>query len=148
MRPFDPAAVTLVLANHVVTEFAADTYINVTQTEDDFTLVAGAGGEVSVVRNRNEMLVLQFTLAQGSPSNQALTAMQRLHKATNVPPRGVMLKDNLSAVVEPHVSGDEFVILKQPDADYQTGTPGPRQWRVAVPRPQLMTAGNISSTGV
>ena len=144
-RPYDPAAVSLILGTHRVTEFAADTFISVTQPTDDFTVETGAGGEATVIRNRDERVQIQFTLQQTSPSNQALAAMLELHKATNVPPRGVMLKDALSAVPQPHVGGDEFVISKNPDAEYTTGGTSGRQWTVTVPRPRVFTSGNVAT---
>lgn len=144
-RPYDPAAVSLILGTHRVTEFAADTFISVTQPTDDFTVETGAGGEATVIRNRDERVQIQFTLKQTSPSNQALSAMLEFHKATNVPPRGLMLKDALSAVPQPHVSADEFVVTKNPDADYATGADSPRQWTIIAPRPRIFTSGNVAT---
>lgn len=138
MRQYDPVNYPLIIAGQIIAEFFDGTFITVEKPEDDFTPHVGAYGDVALSRVRNEMVQIDFVLQQTSPSNEVLSAMLELHKATGVPPGAAMLRDVTGTTV---VSGDSCWLTKPPTAELGTEVSG-RTWRLMMPKGRMHIGGN------
>lgn len=72
---YDPNKTTISVAGINITGFAAGTFVQCERNEDGFSLVVGADGNATRVRNQNRSGKITLTLQQGSPSNATLSAL-------------------------------------------------------------------------
>lgn len=138
MRQYDPSSYPLIIAGNIISEFFDGTFITVEKLEDDFTEHVGANGDVALARVRNEIVQVDFVLQQTSPSNEVLSGLLELHKATGVPPGAAMLRDVTGTTV---ISGDSCWLTKPPTAELGTEVSG-RTWRLKMPKGRMHVGGN------
>lgn len=139
METYDPAAITIIVANQIIEGFMDGTFANVTWDEDSFTPFTGAGGETARVRNRNRSGKIVITLMQGSPGNAILSALHNQDLLLGVPPGAAMIKDNLGTTL---LGGPNCYVQKLPDTAYAKDYQG-REWTIVVPKLEGVVGGNL-----
>lgn len=93
VRSYDPGLVILTVGGVPINGFADGTFISVERSEDSFTKVSGADGIVSRARSRDKSGEITITLAQTSPSNDVLTALNSVDETTGAGVVPVLCKD-------------------------------------------------------
>lgn len=89
VKTYNPKELTITLggipgfAAHTVGGYADGTFVKVTLDQDQFTKVVGADGEVSRTKSNNYSGTIEVTLLQTSDSNDALSAISLLDRASN-----------------------------------------------------------------
>jgi hypothetical protein len=134
-RIYDPKKVTVVIGGHVLSGFADDEFIRVT-FPDAGSKVVGADGEVTFNRSADETAELTIRLKQSSPSNDVLSTLVRVSRATNIPISPVLIKGNGSTLVaSPHawLIGKPEVVLGKEVKDYE--------WRFALADTEVFHGG-------
>lgn len=77
---YDPKEVYIIVDGHVVTGFADDSMVSAERQEDKVETHVGAQGEVTFVKNANDVGEMTISLKHNSPSIQKL---QELYRAGN-----------------------------------------------------------------
>ena len=76
---YDPMDVSVTLTaneiDYIVTGFAEGTFVTCQKTEDDYSVVVGAKGEVCRARTANPLGQIQLTLKNTSPTNAILRTL-------------------------------------------------------------------------
>ncbi len=93
VRSYDPGQVVLTVGGVPINGFADGTFISVERSEDSFTKTSGADGIVSRARSRDKSGEITITLAQTSPSNDVLTALNATDETTGAGVVPVQCKD-------------------------------------------------------
>ena len=140
LKTYDPAAVSLVFDNQLITGIMDGTFVEVSRDEDSFLLHVGGDGETARARNNNRAGVIKFTLMQTSPSNDVLSALATLDENTGTGARPVMVKDNLGTTL---VQGAQGYIQKPADVTFGKEPSEPREWTIRVPDLRMVVGGAI-----
>jgi len=90
----DPSKVDASLAGITLTQFAKGTYITIDYESDSFTDEVAVDGTVTRYLNRDERATIKFTLAQASPSNDALSSLAATDRASGNGAGALQIKDN------------------------------------------------------
>ncbi len=141
VRSYDPGMVILTVGGTPINGFADGTFINVARSEDSFTKVSGADGIVSRARSRDKSGEITVTLAQTSPSNDVLTALNALDERTGQGVVPVQCKDLSGRST--HFSAFAWV-RKPADAEYSKGITD-REWILDCADLDTGVAGNPNS---
>lgn len=80
---YSPGDQTLTFAGHTIRGFAAGTYVALEFDSPAFTKYVGAGGEVSRAKSMDKSGKVTITLAQTSKSNEVLSALAKLDRASS-----------------------------------------------------------------
>jgi hypothetical protein len=75
MKEIDPNSIIMTFKGVDITGVADGTFVEVEYDEDAYTHHVGAKGEVTRVKNANEMGTVTFNLGQGSTCNDKLSAI-------------------------------------------------------------------------
>jgi Protein of unknown function (DUF3277) len=73
-RNYDPGRIVMVWNGIQVQMYGPDTFVKASRNEDSFTEQVGANGDVVHTRNRNRTGKVTFTVQDGSPTNDQLSA--------------------------------------------------------------------------
>lgn len=82
VRTYDPKRVNIILGSHIVSGLAEDTFISIEPNGDGTQSTAGADGEVARSLSHNPLNRVTLTLQQTSLSNDALSELLRLDRAS------------------------------------------------------------------
>jgi len=115
VRTYDPKAVSVVVGGVPIHGFADGTFIHLERSTDAFSKVVGTDGIVSRAKSNDQSGQLTITLAQTSPSNDALYAFAILDQATATGIVPIFIKDNSGRST--HFSALAWV-RKMPPLDY------------------------------
>jgi hypothetical protein len=121
---YDPRATLLAIGGNIISGFADGSFISAKRNEDTWSLVVGAFGEVTRVRNRNTSGELTFTLQASSPSNDILSALIAVDELTGTGIVPCLLKDLLGTML---VSGERTFLKKPADVEVSKDLPN-REW--------------------
>jgi hypothetical protein len=77
LKHYAPKDYDCIVGVAVISGYGEDTMIGVEQTEDTFTVTAGADGEITRVKSHNRTHRVTLTLMQNSPSNEVLAALHQ-----------------------------------------------------------------------
>lgn len=123
---YDANQVTMILAGLPLKGLAPDTFINIEQDEDSFSLQIGAAGEGARSKSNNRSATITATLLQTSASNDLLSALHNLDiNSPNGDSIGPwLLKDNSGRTI---INAAKAWIQKPPPVDYARES-GTREW--------------------
>lgn len=117
MQTYDPAKVTLNVAGIIFTQFAKGTFITVEYDTDAYTDDVGAAGDVVRVRSADERATIKAVLMAASPTNDALSALAALDRATGQGVGPAFVKDPTGTSKH---SAENAWIKKVPAKPYST----------------------------
>lgn len=129
LKAYDPALISLVFDNQLITGIQDGTFVEISRDEDSFFLHVGGDGEAARARNSNRAGTIKFTLMQSSPSNDVLSALATLDENTGGGVRPVMVKDNSGTTV---AQGAQAWIQKPADVTFAKEPSEPREWLIRV----------------
>lgn len=93
VRTYDPKQVKVIVGGVPMSGFADGTFVNVSRSNDSFSKISGADGEVSRAKSNDKSGELTLTLAQTSPSNDVLSGFSNLDEQTGEGIFPVAVKD-------------------------------------------------------
>lgn len=93
VRSFDPKAVIISIGGIPVSGFADGTFLEITADTQQFSKVIGSDGFATRVKTNNYGGVMTLTLAQSSPSNDALSALLNADRLANAGVVPILVKD-------------------------------------------------------
>lgn len=82
VRTYDPKRINIVIGSHIVSGYGEDTFVSIEPTGDGTQATAGADGEVARSLSHNPLHRLTLTLQQTSLSNNALSDLLNLDRAS------------------------------------------------------------------
>lgn len=138
-KNYDPDGVLVVFNKIPVFGFAPGTFVRVERDEDTFSEVAGAGGDVVRIRNRNRMGTVTITLLQSSPSNDLLSANMVADEATGVAYGEVMVKELNGTTV---AGGANAWVKKPPGIEFGAEASN-REWVIKVADLGIFVGGEL-----
>lgn len=138
LKAYDPALISLVFADQLITGVQDGTFVEVSRDEDSFFLHVGADGEAARARNSNRAGTIKFTLMQSSPSNDVLSALATLDENTGAGVRSAMVKDNSGTTL---VQAAQAWIQKTADVTFAKEPSEPREWLIRVADLRMLVGG-------
>lgn len=138
VRTYDPAQVIITIGGSIMSGFADGTFITIERETDTFTKVSGADGVISRAKSNDKSALLTITLAQTSPSNDALSILHNVDELTAKGVVPVLVKDILGRST--YVSGNGWI--RRP-AGYEGGKEiTDREWQIDLAETLWFTGGN------
>jgi hypothetical protein len=135
---WDPQKFTITVGSIMVTQFANGTFIKASFDEDLYSYEPSASGGVGCrIRNANEAGKFEITLLKSSPSNDLLSALSSLDRASGTGVVPVQIKDGNGAAV----ASAELAWVVKP-ADLERGKElGDVTWTLQTPQLTLIQGG-------
>ncbi len=112
---YDPGQVVMVFKGVQMMGFASGTFIKASRSEDAFSMVAGAHGDVTRVRSRNRTGSVTVMLQAGSPVNDLLSAILASDELAGLGVGPLMVKDNNGNTL---ITAANAWIRKIPDGEF------------------------------
>ena len=119
MKNYDPGLVIVTFGPVRLVAPAEGTFVSIERSEDAFTKVVGARGDVVRVRNRDRSGTITVTLQSASPSNDLLTAI-----ANAIEIEGAAPDADVYPITVRYLNGTDLAagpnawIRKRPQRDY------------------------------
>lgn len=82
VRTYDPKKIAIIIGPHIVSGYGEDTFVSVEPEGDGTTAVSGADGEVARSLSHNPLHTITLTVQQTSRTNDYLSALLALDKAS------------------------------------------------------------------
>lgn len=138
VRTYDPKQVVVSVGLVTIGGFADGTAIQVTRTNDAFTVVSGTDGVTSRSKSNDRSGEITFTLAQTSPSNDHLSGLALLDETLNTGIVPVTIEDTNGT--SKYFSSHAWV-KKQPDIEFAKELTN-REWVLQAVDIDYFTGGN------
>lgn len=138
-KTYDPGLIVVQYGPYLLTGFADGTFVKASRNEDTFKVYVGADGTPARSRSRNKSGTMELTLAQTSPSNDALSAA---HAADELLGAGVypfMIKDLNGTTL---VAAAEAWVTKPADVEEGKEVTG-RAWKLETGALTIWPGGNL-----
>lgn len=140
-RTYDPAAVIATVGGLTMQGFGEDTKIEIEEMGDGFTSMTGTDGEVSRAKGTDRRHQVTITLAQTSPSNDALSNLYDLDRRAN---GGATFPVTISDLSGRTVFAASWAwINKKPTVTFGREV-GERAWVLTTGEPSVWTVGGNS----
>lgn len=139
---FDPKSVVISIGGVPMSGFADGTFLEITADNQQFTKVTGADGYTTRVKSNNYGGTMTLTLAQSSPSNDALSIILNADRATNAGVVPILIKDMSGTTVMFTAAG---WIQQFPDITYGNEMNN-RAWTIELADIDIFIGGNGEST--
>jgi hypothetical protein len=138
VRTWDPTKFVMTVGANTLQSFAAGTFIKAAYNEELFMLEVGSDGVSNCrIRNANESGRFEITLLKSSPSNDVLSALALLDRATGQGVVPCQVKDGSGTAV---ALGQNSWIVKP--ADLERGKElGDVTWIIETDKLQLIQGG-------
>lgn len=138
MAEWDPQKFTITIGSIIATQFANGTFIKASHDEDLYSYEPSASGGVGCrIRNANEAGKFEVTLLKSSPTNDLLSALSILDRATGQGVVPVQVKDGNGAAV----ASAELAWVVKP-ADLERGKElGDVTWILQTPELKMVQGG-------
>lgn len=141
VRTYDPKRVIITLGSHIFSGYAEDTFISIEPSGDGTASVAGADGEVARALNHNPLARVTITLQQTSPSNDFLSDLFNMDKASGG--SGVVpfqMADLRGTTV---VAASQAWVVQWPTIENGASV-GDREWLLDAVITQMQVGGNFA----
>lgn len=126
MKTYNSKKVTIALGSHVVSGYAEDSFVTITETGDGVTSVCGCDGEVAASISPDPRHTIKISVLQTSPTNEYLTNKYQQMKSGDDGVFSVTIKDLKGGEV---FSADSAWVSKK--ADFSRGKAiGNREWEL------------------
>lgn len=139
-KTYDPGLVVIQFGPYLITGTADGTFVKASRNEDTFKTYVGADGTPARSRSRNKSGSVELTLAQTSPSNDALGAAHLADELLGAGVYPLMIKDLNGTTL---VAAAEAWVTKP--ADVEEGKEvGNRAWKLETGSLNIWSGGNIT----
>lgn len=140
VRTYDPKRVIITIGSHTVTGYGEDTFVSVEPEGDGTAAIAGADGEVARALNHNPLHTVTITVLQTSPTNDYLSRLLALDRASGG--RGVVpmqIRDLIGTTV---IAGSQAWVVNTPSVEYGNEV-GEREWELMLVANTVNIGGNL-----
>lgn len=127
LRTYDPKRVSIIVGAAIMSGLAEDTFVSVEEIGDGVTSVSGADGEVARSMSADRRARVTLTLQQTSPSNDALSALLQIDRASGG--NGVFAVAITDLRGSSLMTSSEAWIVKAPTSEF-AATVGTREWTI------------------
>lgn len=93
VKHYNPKEVMVIFGEIIVEGIAEGTFVEVEPNEDAVSLYVGGDGKGTRAMNNNRSGTIKFTLSQSSKSNEKLSVLHELDRASGAGVRPVMVRD-------------------------------------------------------
>jgi hypothetical protein len=124
----------------IITGLAEDTFVSVEEVGDGVTSVSGADGEVARSMSADRRARLTLTLQQTSPSNNALSELLQIDRASGG--NGVFSVSVTDLRGFSIMTSSEAWVVKAPTLEY-AATVGTREWVIECASSIFFVGGNL-----
>ncbi len=138
-KTYDPGVVVITFGPHVITGYADGSFVKASRNEDTFKTYVGADGSPSRARSRNRSGTIEVTLAQTSPSNDALASAAAADELLGTGIYPCMVKDLNGTTL---VASAEAWVRKPADVEMGKEV-GPRVWTLDTGAMQIFAGGTV-----
>ena len=138
---YDPKDVVVICGGIVISGYADGSMVKLARDADAYAKFVGTDGETSRVRSRNKSGSLTITLAQTSPSNDALSVFAMLDETSNAGVFPVLVKDNSGRSVFASAAG---WVKKLPDSEFGKEVAS-REWFIDLADLNMLVGGNATA---
>lgn len=138
VKTYDPGQHFINFLGIQLNGFADGTYLTVKRMSDAFSSVAGAGGEVARVRNRDKRGEITFSCLASSPVNDLLMAAALLDEESGAGVGVFSMMDGNGTTV---VNAPNTWVKKIPDLEESKELPT-REWTLECEDLDLFVGGN------
>ncbi len=138
-KTYDPGVVVITFGPWVITGYADGTFVKASRNEDTFKVYVGADGSPSRSRSRNKSGTIEVTLAQTSPSNDALASAAAADELLGTGIYPAMVKDLNGTTL---VSAAEAWVRKPADVEEGKEVAG-RPWTIETGAMQIFAGGTV-----
>jgi hypothetical protein len=114
MKSFNPLQVSVIVGTKALTGWAKGTFINASMDEDAFTKKVGTDGEVTRSKSNNNTGSIIITLDQASASNDYLSGLALLDRASGGGAVPVLIRDANGTTL---ISAESAWVKKMPDVE-------------------------------
>lgn len=105
VKSYDPKKVSLVIGPHAASGYMKGTFIELEFDSDAFTKVVGSDGEVARSKSNDYAGALKLTLMQTSDTNDYLSSLAILDRASGTGVVPVLLRDALGRTLASSTAG-------------------------------------------
>jgi len=141
VRTYDAKQVAVIIDGVPMSGFADGSFVVVERDNDTFSKVSGADGIVSRSKSNDRAGSLVLTLAQTSPSNDVLSAIQQLDEQANAGVVAVLIQDFSGRSVFVSAFG---WIRKPPSSEFGKEI-NDREWTLDLADLDTFTGGNADN---
>ncbi len=138
---FDPADLVIAFNGIEISGYVQDTFVNVTWDSQAWEDEGGALGDTARYRNRDARATVELTIMQGSPTNDALSAMHVTDKQFGTG-RGPFLLKHLGGGTS--IKSERAWIIKPPDTGFAGNAGTPRTWQIRLAKAEEFIGGHTS----
>ncbi len=138
---FDFGQVKVSFKGIMITGFAQDSSINVERTADAFTMVAGATGDITRVRNRDKSGMVTLTLMAESASNDLLSAAALEDEIFGTGVGELFIEDKNGNTI---IAAPQAWIQKMPATGF-AGEASTREWVIACAELEMNVGGSLTA---
>lgn len=139
LRTYDAKKVVITLGSHTVTGYADGTFVSIEPEGDGTVAQAGADGEVARSLSNNPLHTVALTLQQTSPSNDALSELLRLDRASGG--RGVVALQVRDLRGTSLFAASQAWVVNNPTVEYATEL-SDREWTLMAVITESNVGGN------
>ncbi|MGL5433808.1 MAG: phage structural protein [Lachnospiraceae bacterium] len=111
-KTYSSKKVTMALGSHIVSGYAEDNFLTISETGDGVTSVCGCDGEVAASISPDPRHTVKISVLQNSPTHKYLTGKYQQMKAGGNGTFAILVKDLTGGDV---FSADEAWVVKKPD---------------------------------
>lgn len=138
MKNYNPKKVSMIFGEKALSGFADGTFIKVAYDEDAFAKKTGADGDTTRSQSNNYGASITITLDQASDSNDYLSAVAALDRASGAGVKPVLIRDALGNTL---IAGESAWVKKTPDVTFAK-TAEDREWVLDVASLDVFVGGN------
>lgn len=140
LATFDPASVVITVGGIPMSGYADGTFALLSRSVDAWSMVTGADGLTTRVKSNDRSGTLTLTLAQTSPSNDALSAFAIDDELNNSGVVPILIKDLSGSTILFSATG---WVQKFPDVEYSNILTD-REWILGLADIDIFVGGNAS----
>lgn len=137
MAEWDPTRFIITVGSDTMSEFAPDTFIKADFDEDQYSKEIGADGAACRIRNANQGGYFEITLLKSSLSNDVLSALAALDRASAQGVVPVQVKD-MNGTAVAHAQNAWIVRVPALERGKELGTV---TWKMDTPKLDLLVGG-------
>lgn len=140
VRTYDPKRIVITIGANLISGFAEDTFVSIEPSGDGTQAVAGADGEVARSLSHNPLHRLTLTLQQTSMSNDALSnllALDRASGGSGVVP--IQVRDLRGNTV---FAASQGWVVQAPTIEFGSEV-AEREWELDCVATEIFVGGNV-----
>lgn len=138
MKTINPKEVSVIVGPHAMSGFAAGSFVTATKDEQAYTKKVGTDGKVTRAKSNNDAGTVTIRLDQASASNDYLSGIALLDRASDTGVVPLLIRDANGRTV---ISAESVWVQKMPDTE-QSNESLDREWVLDCGAMDMFIGGN------